>query len=160
MAHSLPIKQAIFLIIFLAPHLVKGFYKKGCHEKALEQREEEANIVMTGTVRELYPDWQHPNMYKGEVEIKRVFKGTNSIRQMPGMHNARRFFRKMVMVDGFGDPKICDSKVRRHDTRIFLLKKDDNGKLHLGSSVVRLTLPNIEQADAAVKGEVFINFIN
>ena len=145
----------IGLILLLQNPGGQCFYKRGCHEKALELREEEANVVMSGTIRELYPDWQHPKMFKGEVEIKRVFKGDNEIRSMPGMAHARRLFRKMVTVDGFGDPRICDSKVRRHDTRIFLLKKKENGELKLESSVVRLTLPNIEQADAAVKGKFF-----
>ena len=143
----------LILATFLAFHGGHCYPKRGCHEKALEAREEEANVVMTGTVRELYPDRLHPNTYRGEVEIKRVFKGDNVIATIPGLgHGHRgRFFRKMVVVDGFGDPSICDSKIRRLDTRIFLLSKDGR-ELKLKSSPVRLTLPNIEQADAAVKG--------
>ena len=91
-------------------------------------------------------------MYKGEVEIKRVFKGDNVISAMPAQFIHRH---KMVMVDGFGDPHICESKVLMHDTRIFLLSKAANGDLKLNSSVVRVTLNNLNRADAAVAGKGF-----
>ncbi len=121
-----------------------------CHdlEKNLESREELANAVFTGTVRDVVPDYQHPSMFKGEVEIKRVFKGGNVIRTAPHVHHKRR-----VMVDGLGDPHICHSMVRKHDSRIFMVNANGHGDLRLNSSLVRITLNNLEHAESAVKGE-------
>ena len=124
--------------------------RKNCFDKALEAREEQANVVFTGTVKSIFPDRQHPNMYKGEVEIKRIFKGDNVVYQLPLhlLHN-----KKMVMVDGFGDPHICESEIRKYDTRIFLANMGKNGELRLNSSLVRMTLNNLDHADAAVQGK-------
>ncbi|CAH1773592.1 unnamed protein product [Owenia fusiformis] len=118
----------------------------------LEKREEIANVVFTGTVRDIMPDKIHPNMYKGEVEIKRVMKGFNVIRQVPAQihHNHR-----MVMVDGFGDPTICKNMPRKYDTKIFLVQKGQNGELKLNSSLVPITLTNIERTEAAVMNMPF-----
>ena len=124
-----------------------------CDEAPLEKREEEANVVFTGTVRHLYPDNDHPNQMKAQVEIKRVMKGNNIIRTMPGMGGRQRWQRRLVYVDRIGDPDICDSYARKFDTRIFLTDKGENGELKLKSSLVRLTLNNLDRADAAVKGK-------
>ena len=129
-------------------------YRRRCVEKDLESREEEANVVMTGTVRQLMADRKHPYQMKGEVEIKRVMKGNEVVNDIPTMH-IHRGHRKMLMVEGFGDPHICDSRVLPHDTRIFLLNKGKNGELRLNSSLVRVSLNNLERTGAAVRGERF-----
>ena len=145
----------IVLIVLVNLYLSYGIpvskYGK-CHdlEKNLETREETANAVFTGTVRDIFPDYQHPNMLKAEVEIKRVFKGTNVILNAPHTHHKKR-----VVVDGLGDPFICHSMVRKHDSRIFLVNKNGNGELRLNSSLVRITLNNLEQAESAVKGKLY-----
>jgi len=64
--------------------------------------------------------------------------------------------RRVVVVDGIGDPEICHSDTRVHDTKIFLLNNASNGVLRLSSSLVRITLENIEQTEEAVKGESFL----
>ena len=116
-------------------------------------------MVFSGTVKALYPDYVHPSMMKAQVEVKRVFKGNNVINSLPGMapHVRSRsrspWHRRVVTVDGIGDPHICDSYARKYDTRIFLMDKLDNGELKLKSSLLRLTLNNLDRADAAVKGE-------
>lgn len=154
-SRSLHLHLGFIALIGLANlhHLANGIpvskYGK-CHdlEKNLETREEVANAVFTGTVRELYPDYQHPNMWKGEVEIKRVFKGGNVILNAPHAHHKKR-----VVVDGLGDPHICHSMARKHDSRIFLVNTNGHGELRLNSSLVRITLNNLEQAESAVKGK-------
>ena len=117
-------------------------------------------FVFTGTVRALYPDYEHPSMMKAQVEVKRVMKGNNIINTLPGVVPSYRsrspWNRRVVMVDGIGDPDICDSLARRHDTRIFMLDKDTKGELKLKSSLVRLTLNNINRADAAVEDKPFV----
>jgi len=123
-----------------------------CIHKPIELAEEDANVIFTGTVRGLYPDWKYPDMQKAQVEVKRIIKGKNVINQLPGISRFNPWVRKMVMVDGIGDPHICNSKARKYDTRIFMLNKNGNGELKLNQSLVRLTLHNLEVADAAVKG--------
>lgn len=121
--------------------------------KDVERREEEANVIFTGTVKALYDDYYHPGTYKGEVEIKRVFKGENEISILGGLRGPVNFYRQKVIVEGLGDPDICFSDVRRYDTRIFMVTKMSNGELKLNSSLMRVTLNNLEKADAAVKGK-------
>ncbi len=144
---------AIFLVNFLV--LCNGIpvmkYGK-CHdlEKQLEEREEQANVVFTGTIKDISPDYQHPKMFKSLVEVKRVFKGNNIITDVPRDHS---YHRKMVTVEGLGDPKICHSNPRKYDTRIFLVNKNGHGDLRLNSSLIRITLQNLAMTDSAVKGK-------
>lgn len=125
-------------------------------DQPLQVREEHANVILTGTVRGVFPDWEHPNMQKAQVEVKRVIKGDNVINSLPGVNPYKPWMRRVVMIDGIGDPHICHSKARRYDTKIFLLNKAKNGELKLNSSLVRLTLSNLEMADAAVKGKLVV----
>ncbi|KAJ8320444.1 hypothetical protein KUTeg_002031 [Tegillarca granosa] len=126
--------------------------KKICSESVLEKREEIASIVISGTVKQLMPDKIHKNMYKGEIEIKRIFKGNGEIHNRTyNVVKRGPNGRSMVMIEGFGDPHICESVVRKFDTRIFLLNKGENGDLKLNSSIVRLTLTNLERTYAAVE---------
>lgn len=120
-----------------------------CLQKSIEKAEEEANVIFTGTIRDLRTDTSHPDMKKAQVEVKRVMKGYNVISALPQEFISRR---KTITVDGIANPTICDSYARKYDTRIFLANKGLNGELQLNSSLVRLTLNNIIRADAAVQG--------
>ncbi|XP_074654555.1 agrin-like [Tubulanus polymorphus] len=124
---------------------------KNCKEKDnLAHREQIANVVMTGTVKELYGFVRTGGgSYMGEVEVKRIMKGENYIEKLPTKMSHRR--RKMIMVEGFGDPDICVSDVHKYDTRIFLLKDLGNGHLRLNGSIIRMTLRNIDLTEALVK---------
>ena len=123
-----------------------------CRELPFERAEEEANVIFTGTIRDLMLDIEHPMMKKAQVEVKRVMKGDNIIKTIPSEYPSRH---KMVMVGGINDPSICHSSAAKLDTRIFLVNKGDNGELKLNSSLVRITLNNIFRADAAVMGKFF-----
>ncbi|XP_023932250.1 agrin-like isoform X3 [Lingula anatina] len=144
----------LFCLSFLIVSPLSFVHSKRCKDlgKSLEEREEEANVVMTGTVRELFPHSDNPEMYMGEVEIKRVMKGQNMIKTFPAADRKH----EMVMVDGIGDPDLCESMVHKYDTRIFLLSENGHGKLKLNSSVMRITLNNIDHADAVVKDMPFV----
>ncbi len=128
--------------------------KSPCVEQSLEYREEMANVVISGTVKEIMPDDNGKKMYKSEIEVKRVFKGENIVNQFANYEDPISHH-KMVMIEGFGDDEICENQVRRYDTRIFLLNKGTNGDLKLNSSIVRITLTNLEHTDAVVKGRRF-----
>jgi len=86
------------------------------------------------------------------VEIKRVIKGSEVL-----LGGRRWTFngvgpRPRVLVAGIGDISICNSEARKYDTRIFLVSKSNNGQLRLNSSLVRISLSNIERTEAIVNG--------
>ncbi|XP_025080266.1 agrin-like [Pomacea canaliculata] len=111
-----------------------------------------ANVVVTGTVKKVMLDDRDSNrgMYKSEIEIKRVLKGENVVNQLANFIDPVRQH-KMVMVDGFGDPHICENEVHVADTKIFLLNKGYNGELRLNSSILPITVVNLNYAEAVVK---------
>lgn len=115
-----------------------------------------ANVVVTGTVKKVMLDDRDSNrgMYKSEIEIKRVLKGENVVNQLANFIDPVRQH-KMVMVDGFGDPHICENEVHVADTKIFLLNKGYNGELRLNSSILPITVVNLNYAEAVVKGRCF-----
>ncbi|GBM94916.1 hypothetical protein AVEN_232221-1 [Araneus ventricosus] len=100
--------------------------------------DQSASMVFTGTVEKIYRS--RSATYRGVVKVKRVVKGDTT------------FADNTVIVEGFGDPNICHSDVRERDTRIFMVSLLDNGHLRLNSSVVRVTVSNLDKAVAAVKG--------
>ncbi|XP_070184954.1 agrin-like [Littorina saxatilis] len=113
-----------------------------------------ANVVFSGTVKKVMadsPDDNKSSMYKGEIEIKRVFKGNDIVNEVANVFFDQVRNHKMVMVDGFGDPHICESKIHSGDTKIFMLNKGYNGELRLNSSIMPITLTNLEYTEAVVK---------
>ncbi|CAL8369660.1 unnamed protein product [Lota lota] len=63
-----------------------------------------------------------------------------------------------VMIGGFGDPGICDNQVATGDTRIFFLNlagelpwPADKNELLLNSSLMRITLRNLEDVEHCVE---------
>ena len=90
-------------------------------------------------------------MQIADVEIKRVIKGAEVLlgRGRRWTFNGRR-----VLVAGIGDRAICNSEARERDTRIFLVtRSQSNGQLTLNSSLVRISLNNIERTEAIVNGQ-------
>lgn len=121
---------------------------KTCSEKPLELREEMANIVLSGFVDRVM---RQPRTltYECEVQVVRVFKGETTLSNevAPAMTGNK------VKISGFGDPGICDNLAHQGDTRVMLLNRDPiNGHLKLNSSLIRITLGNLDRAEAAVSG--------
>ncbi|KAK6177682.1 hypothetical protein SNE40_015735 [Patella caerulea] len=145
-------RSLIGVLTFLVFSVCVSWAKQSCHDVSLEAREELANVVITGTVKEVMIDSTHEGMYKGEVEIKRVLKDRGNLVPKVANFEDPVSHRKMVMIEGFGDPHICDSDVRKYDTKIFLLNSNGNGELKLNSSIVPVTLINLQHADAVVRG--------
>ncbi|XP_071480614.1 agrin-like, partial [Diadema antillarum] len=118
-----------------------------CQEHPVEIREEMANVVISGFIQGIM---RKPRtiMYDCNVEVFRVFKGRNELHSHvePPMNG------NSLMIGGFGDPTICDNAVTRGETRIFMLNKNNDGHLMLNSSVIRITLNNLVEAEAAVLG--------
>lgn len=147
------------LVLILSLQFTCGRPKSPCVEQPLEYREEIANVVISGTVKDIMPDANGKNMYKSEIEVKRVFKGDNIVNAHVNFEDPITHH-KMLMIEGFGDEGICDSNVRKFDTRIFLLNKGSNGDLKLNSSIVRISLRNLEHTDAVVKGRSILSVIS
>ena len=94
------------------------------------------------------------NVQVAEVEIKRVIKGSEVLLGVHGWTFNGLGARPRVEVAGIGDRTICNSEARKYDTRIFLVSKSDVGRLRLNSSLVRISLNNIERTEAAVNGNL------
>lgn len=64
-----------------------------------------------------------------------------------------------VVIGGFGDPLICDNQVSTGDTRIFFVNPAPpylwpahKNELMLNSSLMRITLRNLEEVEHCVEG--------
>ncbi|XP_039611507.1 agrin isoform X5 [Polypterus senegalus] len=138
---------AVLLLVLLL-----GRCHASCLEKELEAREEEANIVLTGTVEEIMNMDPVHKTYSCKVRVWRYLKGkavvTNDILLEGG---------NKVMIGGFGDPEICDNQVSTGDTRIFFVNPAPRSmwpihknELMLNSSLMRITLRNLENVEHCV----------
>ncbi|KAM9856407.1 agrin [Aulostomus maculatus] len=124
-----------------------------CPEKDLEDREEEANIVLTGTVDEIINMDPVHNTYSCKVRVWRYLKGKTSINREILLDGGNK-----VMIGGFGNPGICDNQVATGDTRIFFLNPapkymwpEHKNELMLNSSLMRITLRNLEDVEHCVE---------
>lgn len=110
----------------------------------LVERREQANMIFTGRVEWLQGRRMSvsrhsagPEGVVGGVMVKRVFKGP------------ARFAGRVVEVMGLGRWGVCNSLARVKDTKIFLTTLDDQGRVSLNSSLVRLTLRNLRTTAAS-----------
>ncbi|KAM4737420.1 agrin isoform 3-T3 [Anableps anableps] len=124
-----------------------------CPEKDLEDREEEANVVLTGTVDEIFNVDPVHNTYYCKVRVWRYLKGKSSINREILLDGGNK-----VTIGGFGNPRICDNQVATGDTRIFFLNlapesvgPDHKNELMLNSSLMRITLRNLEEVEHCVE---------
>uniref|UniRef100_A0A673LHA0 Agrin n=1 Tax=Sinocyclocheilus rhinocerous TaxID=307959 RepID=A0A673LHA0_9TELE len=129
---------------------------RGGHcEKELEKREEEAYIVLTGTVEEILNMDPVHNTYSCKVRVWRYLKGKTMVNGEVLLDGGNK-----VMIGGFGDPHICDNQVATGDTRIFFVNlapefmwPSHKNELMLNSSLMRITLRNLEEVEHCVEGK-------
>ncbi|XP_044065875.1 agrin isoform X9 [Siniperca chuatsi] len=124
-----------------------------CPEKDLEDREEEANIVLTGTVDEIINMDPVHNTYSCKVRVWRYLKGKSNVNHEILLDGGNK-----LMIGGFGNPGICDNQVATGDTRIFFLNPasesmgpEHKNELMLNSSLMRITLRNLEDVEHCVE---------
>ncbi|XP_023187509.1 agrin isoform X3 [Xiphophorus maculatus] len=124
-----------------------------CPEKNLEDREEEANVVLTGTVDEIFNMDPVHKTYYCKVRVWRYLKGKSSINRVILLDGGNK-----VTIGGFGNPRICDNQVATGDTRIFFLNlapesvgPNHKNELMLNSSLMRITLRNLEEVEHCVE---------
>ncbi|XP_073794674.1 agrin isoform X10 [Danio rerio] len=130
----------------------------GCSEKELEKREEEANVVLTGTVEEILNMDPVHNTYSCKVRVWRYLKGKTMVNGEVLLDGGNK-----VMIGGFGDPHICDNQVATGDTRIFFVNlapeymwPNHKNELMLNSSLMRITLRNLEEVEHCVEDHKMI----
>uniref|UniRef100_A0A8C1MZ08 Agrin n=1 Tax=Cyprinus carpio TaxID=7962 RepID=A0A8C1MZ08_CYPCA len=102
-----------FAVVFV---LLSPCCHGSCSEKELEKREEEANVVLTGTVEEILNMDPVHNTYSCKVRVWRYLKGKTMVNGEVLLDGGNK-----VMIGGFGDPHICDNQVATGDTRIFFV---------------------------------------
>ncbi|XP_034447566.1 agrin isoform X10 [Hippoglossus hippoglossus] len=124
-----------------------------CPEKELEDREEEAHVVLTGTVDEIINMDPVHNTYSCKVRVWRYLKGKSDVNREILLDGGNK-----LMIGGFGNPGICDNQVATGDTRIFFLNPalasmgpEHKNELMLNSSLMRITLRNLEDVEHCVE---------
>uniref|UniRef100_A0A9J7ZRU0 Agrin n=1 Tax=Cyprinus carpio carpio TaxID=630221 RepID=A0A9J7ZRU0_CYPCA len=145
-----------FAVVFV---LLSPCCHGSCSEKELEKREEEANVVLTGTVEEILNMDPVHNTYSCKVRVWRYLKGKTMVNGEVLLDGGNK-----VMIGGFGDPHICDNQVSTGDTRIFFVNlspqymwSSHKNELMLNSSLMRITLRNLEEVEHCVEGKKHFN---
>ncbi|XP_075459745.1 agrin isoform X4 [Ascaphus truei] len=130
-----------------------GISRGHCPESGLEKREEKANVVLTGTVEEIMNVDPVHLTYSCKVRVWRYLKGREIVTNEILLDGGNK-----VMVGGFGDPSICDNQVSTGDTRIFFVNlaprsmwPSHRNELMLNSSLMRITLRNLEEVEMCVE---------
>uniref|UniRef100_A0A8D3CN64 Agrin n=1 Tax=Scophthalmus maximus TaxID=52904 RepID=A0A8D3CN64_SCOMX len=139
----------------LAAGLLVALCAAACPEKELEDREEEARVVLTGTVDEIINMDPVHNTYSCKVRVWRYLKGKSNVNREILLDGGNK-----LMIGGFGNPGICDNQVATGDTRIFFLNPapeaagpEHKNELMLNSSLMRITLRNLEDVEHCVEGK-------
>uniref|UniRef100_A0A8D3A5N3 Agrin n=1 Tax=Scophthalmus maximus TaxID=52904 RepID=A0A8D3A5N3_SCOMX len=143
------------LLLLVPPGLPAGGGRQGSLTRALEDREEEARVVLTGTVDEIINMDPVHNTYSCKVRVWRYLKGKSNVNREILLDGGNK-----LMIGGFGNPGICDNQVATGDTRIFFLNPapeaagpEHKNELMLNSSLMRITLRNLEDVEHCVEGK-------
>ncbi|XP_013929862.1 PREDICTED: agrin-like, partial [Thamnophis sirtalis] len=90
---------------------------------------------------------------RGKVRVWRYLKGKEVVTHEILLDGGNK-----VMIGGFGDPLICDNQVSTGDTRIFFVNPAPHymwpvhkNELMLNSSLMRITLRNLEEVEHCVE---------
>ncbi|KAF7239323.1 Agrin [Varanus komodoensis] len=144
-------------VFLLASWLGSG--RAGCPERELESREEAANVVLTGTVEEIMNVDPVHQTYSCKVRVWRYLKGKEVVTHENLLDGGNK-----VVIGGFGDPLICDNQVSTGDTRIFFVNPAPHymwpahkNELMLNSSLMRITLRNLEEVEHCVEGSKVVD---
>ncbi|XP_063001126.1 agrin [Elgaria multicarinata webbii] len=141
-----------FACVFLLASCL-GNASGSCPERELETREEAANVVLTGTVEEIMNVDPVHQTYSCKVRVWRYLKGKEVVTHEILLDGGNK-----VVIGGFGDPLICDNQVSTGDTRIFFVNPAPHymwpahkNELMLNSSLMRITLRNLEEVEHCVE---------
>ncbi|XP_049733524.1 agrin isoform X1 [Elephas maximus indicus] len=153
-----PLRLLLLLLVVAASVLPRA--GGTCPERALERREEEANVVLTGTVEEILNVDPVQHTYSCKVRVWRYLKGKDVVTPESLLDGGNK-----VVIGGFGDPLICDNQVSTGDTRIFFVNPAPpylwpahKNELMLNSSLMRITLRNLEEVEHCVEDKPGTHF--
>ncbi|XP_031817439.1 agrin [Sarcophilus harrisii] len=148
-----PGRRLLLLLLAALLGLAAGAGGGTCPERELERREEEANVVLTGTVEEILNVDPVHLTYSCKVRVWRYLKGKDVVTHEILLDGGNK-----VVIGGFGDPLICDNQVSTGDTRIFFVNPAPRylwpahkNELMLNSSLMRITLRNLEEVEHCVE---------
>ncbi|KAM5125370.1 LOW QUALITY PROTEIN: agrin-like [Callospermophilus lateralis] len=147
--------RPLLLLLVVAAHTLPA----GLARSALERREEEANVVLTSMVEEILNVDPVQHTYSCKVRVLRYLKGKDVVSQESLLDGGNK-----VVIGGFGDPLICDNQVSTVDTRIFFVNPAPpylpvhKNELMLNSSLMRITLHNLEEVEFCVEDKPGTHF--
>lgn len=117
-------------------------------------------MVLTGTVEEILNVDPVQHTYSCKVRVWRYLKGKDVVTQQSLLDGGNK-----VVIGGFGDPLICDNQVSTGDTRIFFVNPAPpylwpahKNELMLNSSLLRITLRNLEEVEHCVEDKPGTHF--
>uniref|UniRef100_A0A8C6RCQ4 Agrin n=1 Tax=Nannospalax galili TaxID=1026970 RepID=A0A8C6RCQ4_NANGA len=158
--HFCPLRGQPLLLLLVVAASTLPSAGGTCPERALERREEEANVVLTGTVEEILNVDPVQHTYSCKVRVWRYLKGKDVVAQESLLDGGNK-----VVIGGFGDPLICDNQVSTGDTRIFFVNPAPpylwpahKNELMLNSSLMRITLRNLEEVEFCVEDKPGTHF--
>lgn len=140
-----------FLIyIILCANFVSAFRRHVCRETVrLEDREEMAQVIFTGTVRRIYRmGTEETEGYSALVQLKKIIKCKTDV-----------VTDNLVAVTGLGNKMFCESDLKERDTRIFLVSVVKENYFKLNSSLLRIGRDNLDMVSDAVQGKISFNVI-
>lgn len=150
----------------------EGAGRPVCFDKyrSVEELERYADFIITGTVERLAPSPNDYHQHMAIIRVRRIFKPNKESHQVM-VHSE---VSSRVAVINVGDPNVCRSDLKEKDTKIFFLASaseraasnyynSENSPSSLdfttlppymlNSSVIPLTLRNLDTVEAAVKGK-------
>lgn len=135
-----------FLIYLIFCISIASAYRRRskCQETiTVEDREEMAQIIFTGTVRKIYRiGTDRTSNYNAIVQLKKVIKCKLDV-----------ISADFVAVIGLGNKDMCESDVKERDTRIFLVSVLKENFFRLNSSLLRIGRDNLDMVSDAVQGK-------
>jgi Agrin NtA domain len=157
-----------------------GAQSDGCQLErnwSLEQRLNRSQIIFTAVVEAYHPSRPNRHAFHHHRSVNVIQHGRDAepmtgqaarhdaadlslmVRVKKIIRGDRRLENRSVQVRGLRDPRLCHSQVRPGDTRIFLADVDgvdgpSDGRLRLklNSSLIPVTLRNLQKIRASVQG--------
>ena len=125
-----------------------------CSEnKSLREKERSADLVFTGRI-----EWfgsQNDAMGRKSRRQRRLKGVLGGVSVKTILKGSKEFEGKLIKISGFKSQKICHPKIRVNDNQIFFASLNYNKEISLSSSPLRMTLKNLQETEASLKGNVY-----
>merc|ERR1739838_897355 len=123
-----------------------------CDETSIAEKNRTSTVILTGTIHSCAA--KRAGSYKCNVQVWRVIKGEEDVEEIAtGENNFSSTYTSNWFVDvyGIGNKEFCNSKIALRETKILFMNRIRN-KLVLSSSVVHITMQNLEDVQAVADG--------